>query len=62
MERTLDDSAIRRIDIPEMYLCADALLILMNNIFSGLVVYPKRIESRVQEGMMVLHALYGICR
>ncbi|KAH0242813.1 adenylosuccinate lyase, partial [Aureobasidium melanogenum] len=46
MERTLDDSAIRRIDIPEMYLCADALLILMNNIFSGLVVYPKRIENR----------------
>lgn len=49
MERTLDDSAIRRIDIPEMYLCADALLILMNNIFSGLVVYPKRIEARLQE-------------
>ncbi|KAL1306402.1 hypothetical protein AAFC00_005109 [Neodothiora populina] len=49
MERTLDDSAIRRIDIPEMFLCADALLILMNNIFSGLVVYPKRIESRLQE-------------
>lgn len=49
MERTLDDSAIRRIDIPEMFLCADALLILMNNIFGGLVVYPKRIESRVQE-------------
>jgi adenylosuccinate lyase len=49
MERTLDDSAIRRIDIPEMFLCADALLILMNNIFSGLVVYPKRIEHRIQE-------------
>jgi len=49
MERTLDDSAVRRIDIPEMYLCADALLILMNNIFSGLVVYPKRIETRIQE-------------
>ncbi|KAG9863050.1 adenylosuccinate lyase, partial [Aureobasidium melanogenum] len=49
MERTLDDSAIRRIDIPEMYLCADALLILMNNIFSGLVVYPKRIENRILE-------------
>jgi adenylosuccinate lyase len=49
MERTLDDSAIRRIDIPEMYLCADALLILMNNIFSGLVVYPKRIEHRILE-------------
>lgn len=52
MERTLDDSAIRRIDLPEMYLCADALLILMNNIFSGLVVYPKRIEARVLEGAL----------
>lgn len=49
MERTLDDSAIRRMDIPEMFLCADALLILMNNIFGGLVVYPKRIEARVLE-------------
>ncbi|KAJ9622486.1 adenylosuccinase ade13 [Taxawa tesnikishii (nom. ined.)] len=37
MERTLDDSAIRRINIPEAYLTADALMILMNNIFSGLV-------------------------
>lgn len=32
-----------------MFLCTDALLILMNNIFSGLVVYPKRIESRLHE-------------
>lgn len=49
MERTLDDSAIRRMTIPEMFLTADAALILMNNIFSGLVVYPKRIGTRVQE-------------
>ncbi|KAF5021782.1 hypothetical protein F66182_6157 [Fusarium sp. NRRL 66182] len=49
MERTLDDSAIRRIDIPEMFLLADAILIGMDNITSGLVVYPKRIASRVQE-------------
>lgn len=49
MERTLDDSAIRRMVIAEMFLAADAALILMNNIFSGLVVYPKRIESRIQE-------------
>lgn len=50
MERTLDDSAIRRIDIPEMFLCADALLRIMDNVFSGLVVYPKLIESRVKQG------------
>lgn len=49
MERTLDDSAIRRIDIPEMFLAADAILIGLDNVTSGLVVYPKRINARVQE-------------
>jgi adenylosuccinate lyase len=48
-ERTLDDSAIRRIDIPELFLCADALLLLMNNVFSGLVVYPAVIQRRINE-------------
>ncbi|KAI9790589.1 MAG: adenylosuccinase ade13 [Candelina submexicana] len=46
-ERSLDDSAIRRITLPEMYLCADALLILLNNISSGLVVYPAVIQRRI---------------
>lgn len=49
MERTLDDSAVRRIDIPEMFLLADAILIGLDNVTSGLVVYPKRIDARVQE-------------
>jgi len=49
MERTLDDSAIRRIDIPEMFLLADAILLGLDNVSSGLVVYPKRVEARVQE-------------
>ena len=49
MERTLDDSAIRRIDIPEMFLLADAILLGLDNVTSGLVVYPKRIDARVQE-------------
>jgi len=48
-ERTLDDSAIRRISLPESYLCADACLILLNNISSGLVVYPAVIERRVRQ-------------
>ncbi|KAI9730649.1 MAG: adenylosuccinase ade13 [Claussenomyces sp. TS43310] len=48
-ERTLDDSAIRRITIPEMFLSADAICITMDNVVSGLVVYPKRIHSRVME-------------
>jgi adenylosuccinate lyase len=47
-ERTLDDSAIRRIDLPELFLCADALLLLMNNVF-GLVVYPAVIQRRIDE-------------
>ncbi|KAK6531719.1 adenylosuccinase ade13, variant 2 [Orbilia ellipsospora] len=49
MERTLDDSAIRRIDIPEMFLLADAILIGLDNVSNGLVVYPERINARVQE-------------
>lgn len=49
MERTLDDSAIRRMDIPETFLLADAILIGLDNITNGLVVYPKRIEARVLE-------------
>ncbi|KAH7083458.1 L-Aspartase-like protein [Paraphoma chrysanthemicola] len=49
MERTLDDSAIRRIDIPEMFLLADAIVLSLDNVTSGLVVYPKRVDARVQE-------------
>jgi adenylosuccinate lyase len=40
-ERTLDDSAIRRIDIPEMMLLADAILIGLDNVTSGLVSSTK---------------------
>jgi adenylosuccinate lyase len=49
MERTLDDSANRRISIPEAFLCADSCLNILQNIFEGLVVYPKVIESRVKQ-------------
>lgn len=48
-ERSLDDSAIRRIDIPEMFLLADALCILLENVSSGLVVYPAVVNSRLQQ-------------
>jgi adenylosuccinate lyase len=48
-ERSLDDSAIRRIDIPEMYLLADALCILLENVSSGLVVYPAVINLHLQQ-------------
>ncbi|HEU4879047.1 MAG TPA: adenylosuccinate lyase [Gemmatimonadaceae bacterium] len=46
-ERTLDDSANRRLAIPESFLAADAVLILMANITSGLEVHPARIRQRV---------------
>jgi adenylosuccinate lyase len=48
-ERTLDDSAIRRIYIPELFLSADAICMTLDNVVSGLVVYPKRIHSRLME-------------
>ncbi|KAF7508664.1 adenylosuccinase ade13 [Endocarpon pusillum] len=48
-ERTLDDSAVRRIDLPEMFLCADALMILLDNVSSGLVVYPAVIQRRIND-------------
>jgi adenylosuccinate lyase len=44
-----DDSAIRRISLPEAFLTADACLILLDNIFSGLVVYPAIIDRRIRE-------------
>ena len=46
-ERTLDDSANKRLSIPEAFLAADALLILYRNITDGLVVYPKVIEQNL---------------
>jgi adenylosuccinate lyase len=47
MERSLNDSAIRRITIPEMLLLADAVLIGMDNITDGLVIYLKRVAARI---------------
>ena len=43
-ERTLDDSAIRRMDMAQAFLLADAILKLYFNITSDMVVYPKQIE------------------
>ncbi|KAL2221507.1 adenylosuccinate lyase [Thermoascus aurantiacus ATCC 26904] len=49
LERTLDDSAIRRIDIPEMFLLADSILIMLDNVTNGLVVYPAVIHSQLSQ-------------
>ena len=48
-ERTLDDSANRRLVIPESFLAVDAILLLMANIASGLEVHPARIQRRVAD-------------
>ncbi len=49
LERTLDDSANRRISMPEGFLCADAILIIAANVAGGLRVNEKVIESAVME-------------
>jgi len=48
LERTLDDSANKRIAIPEAFLAVDAILDIYANVTSGIVVYPKMIEKRVR--------------
>lgn len=48
-ERTLDDSAIRRMDIPQAFLLTDAILKIYMNITSKMVVYPKQIEKHLKE-------------
>ena len=49
LERTLDDSANRRISLPEGFLCADAILIIAANVAGGMRVNEKVIESAVME-------------
>lgn len=46
-ERTLDDSANKRISVPEAFLAVDAILNIYINVADGLVVYPKVIHSRI---------------
>ena len=46
-ERTLDDSANKRISIPEAFLAVDAIIGIANNVCSGLVVYPKVIHQHI---------------
>lgn len=54
LERTLDDSANRRIAIPEAFLAIDAILALYHNVLSGLSVYPKIIEKNLNAEMPIM--------
>ncbi len=56
MERTLDDSANRRISIPEAFFTADAILELCMDITSGMVVYPRVIERHLREELPFMAA------
>ena len=56
LERTLDDSAIRRIAIPESFLAIDGILILMENVGKGIVVWPKIIEKKLRAQLPFLAA------
>jgi adenylosuccinate lyase len=56
MERTLDDSAHRRLTISQGLLAVDAILVLYRNVATGLVVYPKMIEARLQQELPFMAA------
>ena len=48
LERTLDDSANRRLVLPQSFLATDAVLILCQNVTNGLVVYPRVIGANLE--------------
>jgi len=48
-ERTLDDSANKRISVPEAFLAVDAILSIYQNVVSGLVIYPGVIRKHLME-------------
>ena len=54
LERTLDDSANRRLVLPEAFLATDAILLLLQDICAGVVVYPRVIARRIQEALPIL--------
>jgi len=64
LERTLDDSANRRLVIPESFLATDAILVLMENVVCGLEVHTARIQRRLADELpfmateeLIVHAV-----
>jgi adenylosuccinate lyase len=56
LERSLDDSANKRIAVPEAFLASDAILVLLDNVVSGLVVHPKVSARRLAAELPFLAA------
>ena len=59
-ERTLDDSANKRLAIPQAFLSIDAILLIWQNIMDGIVVYPKMIEKRIMSELPFMATEYII--
>lgn len=59
-ERTLDDSANKRLALPQAFLAVDAILIIWNNIMEGLVVYEKIIEKHIMAELPFMATEYVI--
>ncbi|MHA6698110.1 adenylosuccinate lyase [Chryseobacterium sp. A321] len=59
-ERTLDDSANKRLTIPQAFLAVDAILLIWNNILNGIVVYENRIGKHIEEELPFMATEYII--
>lgn len=59
-ERTLDDSANKRLTIPQAFLAIDAILLIWNNIMDGLLVYENRINKHISEELPFMATEYII--
>lgn len=60
LERTLDDSANRRLVLAQSFLSIDAILIIWNNILEDIVIYPKVIEKHIRDELPFLITEYLI--
>ena len=59
-ERTLDDSANKRLAIPQAFLAVDAILLIWNNIMNGIVVYENRIQKHIMDELPFMATEYII--